>query len=248
MTETIETLRSHRTIREFKDAVPEKETIKKIVRAAQQAPFASQAYSVIMEKDPENAPYGAPLLFTVNIDAYRMELIMEKRGWETEMNDLLLLLLGSQDASLMTQNMITAAESLNLGTCLLGNTPYRAENIAEKYELPKRVFPLVQLVIGYPDEDPPIRPRYPLEFTFFEDKYPTVTGEMTKKAMSVMDKGFLKENYYKGRRIELEEGEGEIDEKNYSWTEHISRKWGLWGKDIEPLIEILQKRGFDITL
>jgi hypothetical protein len=34
---------------------------------------------------------------------------------------------------------------------------------------------------------------------------------------------------------------------NYSWTEHISRKWGQWYRDPGELIKQLKKRGFYIT-
>ncbi|MDD2717741.1 MAG: hypothetical protein PHW04_17780 [Candidatus Wallbacteria bacterium] len=44
-----------------------------------------------------------------------------------------------------------------------------------------RVFPLVQLVMGYPDENPPVRPRYPLNFVLFEGKYPDITDAQLEK-------------------------------------------------------------------
>ena len=55
----------------------------------------------------------------------------------------------------MAENMVIAAESLGMGSCFLGMTPYRAERIQKQYQLPKRVFPLVELVMGYPAEEFP---------------------------------------------------------------------------------------------
>ena len=75
-------------------------------------------------------------------------------------NDLSLLLFGIQDAALMAENMVIAAESLGLGSCFLGAAPYIAAEIIKEYKLPQRVFPLVQLAIGYPAENPP--PRRPV--------------------------------------------------------------------------------------
>ncbi|MEM2336270.1 MAG: nitroreductase family protein [Candidatus Bathyarchaeia archaeon] len=106
-------------------------------------------------------------------------------------NDLALLFFGIQDAALMAENMVIAARSLGLGSCFLGGAVFQAEKIAEEYHLPKRVFPLVQLVMGYPAEDPPPRPRYPIEFTLFEGKYPELTDEMVSEAMRIMDEGYL---------------------------------------------------------
>ena len=115
---------------------------------------------------------GAPWLFTVCVDSHRFERIMARRRWKVAQHDLSLLLFGIQDAALMAENMVIAAESLGLGSCFLGGVPYQAESIIKKRKLPKRVFPLVGLVMGYPAENPPPRPRYPLEFTLFEDEYP----------------------------------------------------------------------------
>jgi len=81
----------------------------------------------------------------------------------------------------MAENMVMAGESLGLGSCFLGAAPYRADKIAKKYQLPPRVFPMVQLAMGYPAENPPPRPRYPLEFTLFEDVYPELTDEWWRR-------------------------------------------------------------------
>jgi hypothetical protein len=180
-----------------------------------------------------------------------MERMMERRGWTMATNDLSLLLFGIQDAALFAENMVIAAESLGMGSCFLGATPYRAETIIEEYGLPPRVFPLVQLAMGYPAEDPPPRPRYPLEFSLFEDRYPELTDEMVEEAMAVMDEGYLAQSYYRriGRLIPLEEGREETYTfDDYSWTEHISRKAGQWLTALDDLIEPLTLCGFKVTL
>ncbi|MEM1552357.1 MAG: hypothetical protein QXH03_06800 [Candidatus Bathyarchaeia archaeon] len=40
-------------------------------------------------------------------------------------------------------------------------------------------------------KDPSPRPRYPIEFTLFEGKYPELTDEMVSEAIRVMDEGYL---------------------------------------------------------
>ena len=35
--------------------------------------------------------------------------------------------------------------------------------------------------------------------------------------------------------------------ENYSWTEHISRKWGQWDSSSDKLLEQLAKCGFHIA-
>lgn len=56
------------------------------------------------------------------------------------MNDLNLLWLAIQDATLATQNMIIAGRSLGLGSCLLGAAPGYADKIAEQYARARQVM------------------------------------------------------------------------------------------------------------
>ena len=243
----IESMLNRRSVRKYLDQTPSDEVIATVVRAGQQAPFASQLCSVLLTR--KGAPFGAPLWFTFCVDMHRMELIMARCGWTVVTNDLSMLLFGVQDVALMAENMVIAAESLGMGSCFLGSTPYRAERIQKQYGLPKRVFPLVELVMGYPAEELPIRPRYPPEFTLFEDRYPELTDAMITDAMRVMDEGYLAQGYYRrlGARIELEVGREEtFTYDDYSWTEHISRKWGQWLSEPKELLDQLEKCGFSV--
>jgi len=246
----IRTLLAHKSIRKYAPKLPSDEVIKTIVKTGQQAPFAYQCYSMLLSRKRARNPYKAPLLFTICLDPHKFELIMARRHWKFIMNDLALLVLGIQDASLMAENMIVAARSLGLGSCLLGSAPYRAEKIAEEYQLPKRVFPLVQLAMGYPAEDPPPRPRYPLEFALFEDTYPKLEDSVISKAMQQMDQGYLAQDYYRqlNAKIRLEGDRNETyTYDDYSWTEHICRKLGQWDPDPKELLEQFEKRGFLLT-
>ena len=245
----IECLLDHRSIRKFTEEEPTDEVLETVVRAGQQAPFASQTYSVLLSRKRESNPFKAPLSFTVCVDSYKFERIMEERGWEFYMNDLSFLFLSIQDASLMAENMIIAGRSLGLGSCLLGAAMGRADKIAEAFNLPPRVFPLVGLVMGYPDEDPPPRPRYPMEYTLFEDEYPRCAGKTVREAMKVMDEGYLAQDYYRRlkARIKLEgEREETYSYEDYSWTEHISRKVGQWDPEPAELLDQFARRGFDL--
>jgi hypothetical protein len=219
------------------------------VRAGQQAPFAYQLGSLLLSRDIKKNPWNAPLYFIICVDSHRFERIMQRRGWEVASNDLSLLLLGIQDAALMAENMVIAAESLGLGSCFLGAVPYYAGEIIQQFKLPQRVFPLVGLGMGYPASNPPTRPRYPLEFCLFEDQYPGFELGMIEKAMQVMDEGYLAQDYYRKANyiIPLD---GVKEEKytfeNYSWTEHISRKLGLWQRSPKGILRALEQCGFKI--
>ncbi len=248
--DVIDTMLARKSIRKYTDQVPSDEVVRAVVRAGQQAPFASQLCSLLLTRKGK-LPYGAPLLFTICVDLHRMELIMSRRNWRKVTNDLSVLFFGIQDASLMAENMVIAAESLGMGSCFLGAAPYIADEIARQYSLPPRVFPLVQLVMGYPAENPPPRPRYPISFSLFEDAYPDFSENEIELAMRQMDEGYLAQDYYRKGKSKIRLGskrEETFTYDNYSWTEHISRKWGQWYASPHELLSQLAQRGFDISL
>ncbi len=248
----IRTLLEHKSIRKYQEKLPSDEVVETVVRAGQQAPFASQAYSVLLSRNAKRNPFRAPLLFTICVDYHKFELIMAERNWKPLTNDLTLMFFGIEDASLMAENMVIAGRSLGLGSCFLGGAMLRAQKIAEEYRLPKRVFPMVQLAMGYPAEDPPPRPRYPLEFTLFEDEYSELNEKKVAEAMKVMDEGYIKQGYYRKLKgkipIESKQREDRFTYDDYGWTEHISRKWGQWYPESKELVKQLEMRGFKLDI
>ena len=245
----IDQMLQRKSIRRYTSEQPSDEMIETIVRAGQQAPFAYQLGSLLLSRNAETNPFHAPLLFTVCVDVQRFEWIMARRGWETGSNDLSLMVMGIQDAALMAENMVIAAESLGLGSCFLGAIPYQSKRIIEEYQLPPRVFPLVGLTMGFPANTPPTRPRYPLKFTLFEDTYPQFDEEIIQEAMQVMDEGYLAQDYYRKANYIIPLG-GKRPEtytfETYSWTEHISRKLGLWQRSPRTILAAFKRCGFHL--
>lgn len=225
----IQTMLNRKSIRKYKPEIPPDEVLNTVVRAGQQAPFASQLCSLLLSRKREENPFKAPFLFIVCVDSHKWELIMAERDWEMRCDDALLMLLGMQDAALMAENMVIAAESLGMGSCFLGGIPFHSKKLIQQFKLPPRVFPMVGLTMGYPAENPPPRPRYPIEFVLFEDEYPSFSKELIQESMDVMDKGYLAQDYYKKLKAMIHlrgDREETYNYETYSWTEHISRKWG----------------------
>ncbi len=248
--EVVDSLMNRRSIRKYTEQIPSEEEILTVVRAGQQAPFAMQLGSVIIQRNRETNAFNAPIQFIILCDLHRMEEVMKARGWRREASNIHSLLFGIQDAAYMAQNMVTAAESLGMGSCYIGAAPYMAEKLKQDCNIPDHVFPLVILTMGFPAEDPPVRPRYPIEFHLFEEKYKELTEEMTENAMTVMDQGYLAQNYYRNAGFMIPISDKIKEEKytfdNYSWTEHISRKMALWGTDPEELGSSLRICGLGV--
>ena len=89
-------------------------------------------------------------------------------------------LLAVEDAAIAAQNAVTAAESLGIGSCYIGDIMENYEIHRELFHLPDFVFPALMLVFGYPTETQLERPkprRAPLDFIVHENVYPEFTPE-----------------------------------------------------------------------
>ncbi|MBY8998165.1 MAG: nitroreductase family protein [Candidatus Thorarchaeota archaeon] len=253
----LDTINNRRSIREYLDKQVSDEVLSQILEAGFRAPFAAQLCSVIytrsrekMKKAGVNVYPTAPIHMIYFIDLVRLEKIMKHLGYEYGYDDMMAIWLGMQDVVLMIENLTIAAESLGLGSVLYGLAPIRADSIAKTFNVPKRVFPVVGMSVGYPDpvEETVIRPRFPLEMAAFEDEYRNHTDEDIKICMKGMDEGFIAQGYYiKAKtKVDLVDQEDTIGFDKYSWSEHISRKFRSAFKRGDPLIDILRRHGFDL--
>lgn len=245
----IDAMMNRKSIRKYTDRSPSDETIQTLARAAQQAPFASQSCSLLLSRDAKKHPFHAPLYFTICADVHKLEVIMAKRNWTIVTNDLMLLFFSMQDACLMAQNLIMAAESVGMGSCCLGMDAKGIKRVRTKYKLPRKVLPIMGLAAGYPAENPPTRPRYPLDYFLFEDVYTEFGDEQIERAMRVMDEGYMAQGYYRDSnlKIRLEGSRAEtFTFDTYGWTEHISRKWGQWYPNADDLLTEFANCGFSI--
>ena len=62
------------------------------------------------------------------------------------------LLLAVSDTNIAAQNAVTAAESLGIGSCYIGDIMENCEAQRALLNLPKYVFPAAMLVFGYPTQ------------------------------------------------------------------------------------------------
>lgn len=252
-------INERRSIRKFSDREIKQDDLEKILKAGFRAPFAAQFCSIVYTADKSKMkeikgigiyPTTKVLIFFL-IDLNRMEKIMSLKGHQYDTDDSMTLWLGIQDATLVAENIILAADALGMGSVLLGVAPLRADVLAEVFNIPKRVFPVVGLCLGYPDpkEETEIRPRYPLEYNAFKDSYKELTEEELRVCMKEMDEGYITQGYYikNKAKIPLPEGqEDDIDYDKYSWSEHISRKMIKREFKREPLIDVIRRHGFRI--
>ncbi len=253
----LDVIKNRRSIREFLDKPVTDEVLTQILETGFSAPFAAQLCSVIYTRNRDKMLEAglwtyptAQVHLIYFIDLVRLEKIMTKRGHLYGYDDMMAIWLGVQDVSLMVENLTIAAEALGLGSVLYGLAPLKADEIAKTFNVPKRVFPVVGMSIGYPDpeENTEIRPRFPLEMAAFENEYRHHSDDDIDLCMKKMDEGYISQGYYikSKTKVPLEDKEDTIGFDKYSWSEHISRKFRSAFRIGNPLIEILRRHGFDL--
>lgn len=191
----INILLNHKTIRKYKSTPVEEEKLQKILEAAIRGSNTGnmQLYTIIITTDPEikkqlweahfkqNMVLEAPVILTFIADINRFHKWCEINNAGTAYDNFLWFYNASIDAIIAAQNAAIAAESLELGICYLGTTTYNARKIIEILNLPYGTIPVTSLVVGYPDENPPLTDRLPLEGVIFYEKYQNYSPEQIKK-------------------------------------------------------------------
>lgn len=79
------------------------------------------------------------------------------------------LLLGVVDTAMMAQNALTAAESLGLGGVYIGGLRNNIEAVTKLLKLPQHVLPLFGLCLGWPADNPDLKPRLPASILVHEN-------------------------------------------------------------------------------
>ncbi|MDA0295778.1 MAG: NADPH-dependent oxidoreductase [Planctomycetota bacterium] len=185
MSDVIDVLLSHRSIRRFKpDPIPE-EDLRRAVEAGQQAATSSniQGYCAIRVTDPmvraqlvpltggQAKVASCPLFMAICGDTRRHRLLAAREGGDYQSN-LEGFMLAVIDATLFAQNMVIAFESMGYGTCYIGGLREDLPALHEVLRTPEGVWPLFGLCVGLPDQEPQSRPRLDIDAVIFDDHYP----------------------------------------------------------------------------
>ncbi len=178
-------LLSHKSIRKYKSAAVSEEILKDILLSAIRGSNTGnmQVYSIIVTRDAEmkkkllplhfnqKMVTEAPVILTFCVDINRFNKWCEMREATPGYDNLLWFYNATIDATIAAQNACIAAEMHKLGICYLGTTTYMSEKISTVLNLPKGVVPVTTVVLGYPDENPELTDRLPLEAVVHYETY-----------------------------------------------------------------------------
>jgi nitroreductase len=240
--DVIPLLKNHRSIRKFTDEPVSDDVVADIVSAGLSAATSSnlQGTTVIRVRNPETRSAIAALaggqtyvetaaaFFVWCADLHRSSVACEMAGGEFSAGMTEHFVIATVDCALAAQNAVVAAESLGLGICYIGGIRNDPAQVTELLGLPEQVFPLFGLCIGWPDQDPALKPRLPLSVTLKEEVYDE-SGD--REGIEAYDERMRA--YYRERTG------GKLDR---TWSADMS---ALLGKESRPFMrEFLDGQGF----
>ena len=185
ITDTIRTLNNHVSIRKYTDEPVDDETVLTLLRAARRSPTSSnmQTYSFVVVRDLETRRklkafmvgnqdhvLTCQVFVAVCADISRVIRACELHR-KTLARTLEISMVATVDAALVGMSLSTAAESMGLGTVMVGSIRNDPEEAARLLGLPEGVFVVFGLCIGWPDERPPQKPRMPEELIIHFERY-----------------------------------------------------------------------------
>lgn len=185
--ETIQSLLNHRSVRDFKPQPLDDQTLATLLEVAHQGASSMflQEFSILSITDQAIKDQLAEIcgqsqhqvnrnghLFVFVADQYRNQLIASQQQVDTTLLHETDRLLGCvYDATIGAQSLITAAESLGLGTVVLGSILNDARQVIQLLHLPHLTFPLFAVAVGYPNDLPEQKPRLPQSVVNFTNTY-----------------------------------------------------------------------------
>ena len=187
----MQTIQQRRTIRKYAQKEVPETLLNRLLEEAERTPTMGnlQLYSVVITRDGAmkrklapahfNQPMveGAPVVLTICADFRRTSLWAENRQAVPGYDNFLSFMNAATDALLYTQTFCNLAEAEGLGTCFLGTTVYMPQMIIDILQLPKLVFPVATITLGWPDEEPLLSDRLPVAAIVHQESYDDYTPE-----------------------------------------------------------------------
>ena len=193
MNQVIENLLSRKSVRVFEDKTIPNDIKQAILLAAVNAPTAGnqQLYTILditnqALKDRlaitcDDQPFiaKAPMVLIFCADVQKWYDVFAECNCEPREPGSGDLILAVEDAVIAAQNAVTAAWSLGVGSCYIGDIMEQCEEHRALLNLPQYVFPATMLVFGYPTKqqlDRPKPPRCDLKYSVHENSYHRMDG------------------------------------------------------------------------
>lgn len=241
-------INTRKSIRKYSEKAVSDELLNKLLKEAERTPTMGnlQLYSVVVTRSGEGKKALAPAHFnqpmvmdaavvlTICADFRRTSVWADNRKAVPGYKNFLSFMNAATDALLFTQTFCNLAEEEGLGTCFLGTTVYMPQMIIDALKLPQLVMPVATITIGWPNENPPLSDRLPLEAIMHHETYCDYTSKKI-------------DEYYKEKE-ELEENKNFVKINNKETLAQIFTDIRYTKKDNEAMSEgmitALKNQGF----
>jgi len=252
-TPTIELIRRHGSVRHYKPDPVAPDIIEALVAAAQRASTSSnlQMTSVVAVTDPavrrrlselcggQAHVAQAPVFLAWCADLKRLDRACELRGYTQVTAYVENFLVAAVDVAIAAQNAALAAESLGLGICYIGSIRNNVAAVIELLRLPRLVFPIVGMTVGWPATTPTVRPRLPLSAVLHWEHYDAAPKDAE---LAAYDRIMAATGIYQNRQVPVPGRPEQMEE--YGWLEHSARRVAqAWRTELRA---ILEQQGFDL--
>ena len=238
-------MKKHRSIRQFEERPLPKGLMEEIVSCGQRASTSSnlQAYSVIEVSDPirkkELAELCADqkqvhqsasfLVFCADLHRNRLAgMIHDAEYFDGDYVEALLI--ATVDAALILQNVALAAESHDLGVCMIGAIRNHPKAVGSLLNLPSFVYAVAGLCLGYPAVDPKCKPRLPIDTILHKEHYPEDADQL--KHMKDYNQTMI--DFYKSQQMH---------DRDPRWTKVMASRTAKFHDRVE-LDAFLTNQGF----
>ena len=137
----------------------------------------------------------------------------------------------------MMQTAALAAEALGLGICYIGAIRNQPQAVIDLLGLPRLLFPISGMTVGWPAAEPMIRPRLGLNAVLHWEHYDEegLAGELQAYDQAMMATGI-----YHGRQEPSTASP--VDVNRYGWLEHTARRVATCSRT--ALRAVLERQGF----
>jgi len=234
-TPTLDQIRKHRSIRQYTNAPVDNGLVETVVAAAQRSSTSSnlQMYSVVAVTDvalksqlaqlcgEQQQIVKAPVFLVWCADLSRLDRVCQLCGHEQVSQYVENFLLSAVDTAILMQTAALAAESLGLGLCFIGAIRNNPERVIALLKLPRLVFPLAGMTLGWPASAHALKPRLPLEAVLHWDVYDRGRED---EMLNEYNKTMEKTGIYKGRQVASTAQPSQQEEAAYGWLEHTARR------------------------
>ena len=185
---------------------------------------------------------AAPVFMVWCGDGRRIRRLAEYRGHAFANDHLDAFMNAAVDAGIVMQTFIIAAESQGLGCCPVSEVRDHIELLSAELELPRWVFPVAGLCLGWPAKDVPdaLSMRLPLSVSVHRDRYDD-SGLLDQVA--AYDRRREQREQTAPERQRLVERYGVSDD--YGWSENRTRQYA------QPMRtdfgRYIRNQGFDLS-